>query len=76
MVTTDLRLNQPRYPSLPNIMKARQKPLATTTPEELAVNITPRVRTLKLELPPPRQAGEKVKDVAALLARLQEAQLI
>lgn len=76
VVTTDLRLNQPRYPTLPNIMKARQKPLATMTPEELAVDITPRVRTLKFELPPSRQAGEKVKDVEALLARLREAQLI
>ena len=76
VVTTDLRLNQPRYPSLPNIMKARQKPLAITTPDDLGVNITPRVRTLKLELPPPRQAGIQVKDVEALVARLQEAQLI
>lgn len=77
VITTDLRLNQPRYPTLPNIMKARQKPLTILTPEELGVNITPRVRTLKVELPAPRTPGVKVKDVEELLLKLrQEAKVL
>lgn len=72
VVTTDLRLNQPRYPSLPNIMKARQKPLTVITPEQLGVDISPRLRILKVELPPPRKTGVKVKDVEELLCKLRE----
>jgi electron transfer flavoprotein beta subunit len=77
VITADLRLNQPRYPSLPNIMKARQKPLLMTTPEELNVDISPRLRILNVELPPERKAGVKVKDVGELLEKLrQEAKVI
>lgn len=72
VITTDLRLNQPRYPSLPNIMKARQKPLVSTTPEALGVDITPRIRVLKVELPAQRHAGVRVKDVAELVEKLQQ----
>ena len=60
MVTTDLRLNEPRYASLPNIMKAKKKPLETVKPEELGVDVTPRLKTLRVAEPPRRKAGVKV----------------
>jgi len=77
IVTTDLRLNEPRYASLPNIMKAKQKPLATMTPADLGVDVAPRVVTLKVSEPPKRKAGIKVKDVAELITKLKtEAKVI
>ena len=77
IVTTDLRLNEPRYASLPNIMKAKKKPLDTTTPEDLGVDVAPRVQTLKVEPPAERQAGIKVADVAELVDKLKnEAKVI
>ena len=72
VVTTDLRLNEPRYASLPNIMKAKAKPLATKTPADLSVDVAPRLKTLKVAEPPVRAAGEKVADVDALVAKLKE----
>jgi electron transfer flavoprotein beta subunit len=72
IVTTDLRLNEPRYPSLPNIMKAKTKPLVIKTPEDYAVDITPRLKTLKVSEPPKRQAGTKVADVDELIAKLRK----
>ncbi|MCZ8135779.1 MAG: electron transfer flavoprotein subunit beta/FixA family protein [Porphyrobacter sp.] len=71
IVTTDLRLNEPRYASLPNIMKAKQKPLATKTAADYGVDLTPRLKTLKVSEPPVRQAGEKVADVAALVEKVK-----
>jgi electron transfer flavoprotein beta subunit len=71
VVTTDLRLNEPRYATLPNIMKARQKPIAAKTPEELGVDVAPRIETLKVVEPPKRSAGKKVQDVAALVTALK-----
>ena len=77
MVTADLRLNEPRYASLPNIMKAKKKPLDTTTPEELGVDVAPRVIQVGVELPAERQAGIKVDDVAQLVDKLKnEAKVI
>lgn len=77
IVTTDLRLNEPRYASLPNIMKAKKKPLDTTTPADLGVDVAPRVQTLKVEPPAERKAGIKVADVAALVDKLKnEAKVI
>lgn len=77
VVTTDLRLNEPRYASLPNIMKAKQKPLATTTPADLGVDVTPRTVTLKVSEPATRQAGIKVGDIAELVSKLKtEAKVI
>ena len=70
IVTTDLRLNEPRYAKLPNIMKAKKKPLAVKTPEELDVDISPRLTTLKVEEPPVRSGGIKVSDVAQLVDKL------
>jgi len=72
IVTTDLRLNEPRYATLPNIMKAKSKPLATKTPADYGVDIAPRLKTLKVSEPPVRQAGIKVADVDALVAKLKE----
>jgi electron transfer flavoprotein beta subunit len=72
VVTTDLRLNEPRYASLPNIMKAKSKPLATKAPADYGVDTSPRVKTLKVAEPPVRQAGIKVADVDALVAKLKE----
>src|SRR5690606_38119860 len=66
IVTTDLRLNEPRYASLPNIMKARKKPIETLKPADLGVDVTPRLTVLKVEEPPKRQAGRKVASVAEL----------
>jgi electron transfer flavoprotein beta subunit len=77
VVTTDLRLNEPRYASLPNIMKAKKKPLDTLTPDELGVDVAPRLTTLKVEPPAERQAGIKVADVAELVEKLKnEAKVI
>jgi electron transfer flavoprotein beta subunit len=70
VVTTDLRLNEPRYASLPNIMKAKSKPLATKTPGELGVDIKRRLETVKVAEPPKRQAGIKVGSVDELVERL------
>ena len=72
IVTTDLRLNEPRYASLPNIMKAKSKPLATKTPADYGVDTSPRLKTLKVSEPPVRSAGVKVADVDALVAKLKE----
>jgi electron transfer flavoprotein beta subunit len=72
IITTDLRLNEPRYASLPNIMKAKSKPLAQKTPADYGVDVTPRLKTLKVVEPPVRSAGIKVADVDALVAKLKE----
>jgi electron transfer flavoprotein beta subunit len=71
VVTTDLRLNEPRYASLPNIMKAKSKPLATKTPEEFGVDVKRRLETIKVAEPPKRQAGIKVGSVDELVERLK-----
>jgi electron transfer flavoprotein beta subunit len=77
IVTTDLRLNEPRYASLPNIMKAKKKPLETVTPEALGVSVASTVKTLKVEAPAVRSAGIKVKSVAELVEKLKnEAKVI
>jgi electron transfer flavoprotein beta subunit len=77
VVTTDLRLNEPRYVTLPNIMKAKKKPLETIKPEALGVDVAPRIKTLKVVEPPKRGAGVMVPDVAALVAKLKnEAKVI
>ncbi|MCH6576364.1 MAG: electron transfer flavoprotein subunit beta/FixA family protein [Proteobacteria bacterium] len=70
VVTTDLRLNEPRYASLPNIMRAKKKPIDAVTPEELGVDITPRLTTLKIEEPTKREAGVKLESAAELVDRL------
>ena len=76
-MTTDLRLNEPRYASLPNIMKARKKPLATIKPAELGVDPAPRLTVLKVSEPPKRKAGAKVGSVAELVEKLRtEARVI
>jgi electron transfer flavoprotein beta subunit len=71
IITTDLRLNEPRYASLPNIMKAKSKPLAQKTPADYGVDVTPRLKTLKVSEPPKRSAGIKVADVDELAAKLK-----
>lgn len=71
VVTTDLRLNEPRYASLPNIMKAKKKPIDEKSPEDLGVDIAPRLKTLSVEEPPKRSAGVKVPDVATLVQKLK-----
>jgi electron transfer flavoprotein beta subunit len=77
IITTDLRLNEPRYATLPNIMKAKKKPLDTVKPEDLGVDVAPRLKTLKVAEPAKRQAGVKVADVADLIAKLKnEAKVI
>lgn len=77
VVTTDLRLNEPRYASLPNIMKAKKKPIDIYTPEDLGVDVTPRFETLKVEAPPGRQAGIIVESVEELVDKLRnEAKVI
>ena len=77
IITTDLRLNEPRYASLPNIMKAKKKPIKIMKPEELNVDIKPRLETLKVEEPPTREAGVKVADVEELIDKLRnEAKVI
>ena len=77
VVTTDLRLNEPRYATLPNIMKAKKKPLEVLKPEELGVDVAPRLRTLKVVEPPKRKGGGRVADVKELVAKLRnEAKVI
>jgi len=76
VVTVDLRLNEPRYATLPNIMKAKKKPLDIVTPEALGVDITPRLKTLKVAEPAKRSAGVRVANVAELLASLKNAGVI
>ncbi|TFL17485.1 electron transfer flavoprotein subunit beta/FixA family protein [Jannaschia formosa] len=73
IVTVDLRLNEPRYASLPNIMKAKKKPLDEKTPADYGVDVTPRLEIVKTAEPPVRKAGEMVKDVDELVAKLKEA---
>jgi electron transfer flavoprotein beta subunit len=77
VVSTDLRLNEPRYATLPNIMKAKKKPLDTVKPADLGVDVAPRLTTLKVSEPPKRSAGIKVADVAELVNKLKnEAKVI
>ncbi len=77
VVSTDLRLNEPRYATLPNIMKAKKKPLDVTNPATLGVDVAPRLKTLKVAEPAKRSAGVKVADVADLVAKLKnEAKVI
>jgi electron transfer flavoprotein beta subunit len=77
VVTTDLRLNEPRYATLPNIVKAKKKPLQTLKPADLGVDVTPRLITLKMTEPPKRKAGKRVADVRQLVASLRnEAKII
>jgi electron transfer flavoprotein beta subunit len=77
IVTTDLRLNEPRYASLPGIMKAKSKPFKKTNPAELGVDVKPRIQVVKLSHPPARKAGIKVPDVATLMDKLKnEAKVI
>src|ERR1700685_4492137 len=71
VITTDLRLNEPRYVTLPNIMKAKKKPLEVIKPEDLGVDVTPRLKTLKVVEPPKRSAGVKVADVKTLVEKLK-----
>jgi electron transfer flavoprotein beta subunit len=71
VITTDLRLNEPRYVTLPNIMKAKKKPLETLKPADLGVDVTPRLKTLKVAEPPQRSAGVKVPDVKTLVEKLK-----
>ncbi len=71
VITADLRLNEPRYVTLPNIMKAKKKPLETVKPADLGVDVTPRLKTLKVSEPPARKAGARVPDVATLVAKLK-----
>jgi electron transfer flavoprotein beta subunit len=77
VLTVDLRLNEPRYASLPNIMKAKKKPIETLAPADLGVDVTPHLETLKVVEPPPRPAGVKVESVEALIDKLRnEAKVI
>ncbi|MCJ7838865.1 MAG: electron transfer flavoprotein subunit beta/FixA family protein [Burkholderiales bacterium] len=77
VITSDLRLNEPRYVTLPNIMKAKKKPMETLKPDALGVDVSPRLTTLKVEEPPKRKAGVKVPDAAALVEKLRnEAKVI
>jgi len=71
VITTDLRLNEPRYVTLPNIMKAKKKPMEIVKPADLGVDVTPRIKTLKVSEPPKRSAGIKVPDVATLVSKLK-----
>jgi len=71
LISTDLRLNEPRYATLPNIMKAKKKPLETITPDSLGVDVEPRLQTLKVVEPAARSGGEIVADIATLVARLK-----
>ena len=76
IVTTDLRLNEPRYASLPNIMKAKSKPLAQKTPADYGIDIAPRLTTLKVTEPPKRTAGVKVASVDELIDKLRETGVV
>ena len=71
IITTDLRLNEPRYASLPNIMKAKKKPIDQKTPDDYGIDITPRLKTLKVIEPPKRQAGIKVENISELVEKLK-----
>jgi electron transfer flavoprotein beta subunit len=71
VITTDLRLNEPRYASLPNIMEAKKKPIDTMTPDELGVDVTPRLKIINVVEPPKRAAGEIVADAASLVDKLR-----
>jgi electron transfer flavoprotein beta subunit len=73
VMTTDLRLNEPRYASLPNIMKAKKKPIEEKTPADYGVDASPRLKVLKVSEPAKRQSGVKVKSVGELLDKLKEA---
>eukprot|EP00271_Cylindrocystis_brebissonii_P010433 TRINITY_DN26617_c0_g1_i1.p1 TRINITY_DN26617_c0_g1~~TRINITY_DN26617_c0_g1_i1.p1 ORF type:complete len:252 (+),score=42.62 TRINITY_DN26617_c0_g1_i1:225-980(+) len=72
VITSDLRLNEPRYATLPNIMKAKKKAIQKLTPDELGVDVTPRLRTLKVEEPPKRKGGQMVSSVDELLSKLRD----
>jgi len=77
VVTTDLRLNEPRYVTLPNIMKAKKKPIDTVKPEDLGVDVSPRIKMLKVSDPPTRSAGITVPDVETLINKLKnEAKVV
>jgi electron transfer flavoprotein beta subunit len=76
VITSDLRLNKPRYPALPNIIKARTKPMVIKTPEDYGVDMTPRIKTLKVEEPAKRKAGIKVKSTVELIEKLKAAGVI
>jgi electron transfer flavoprotein beta subunit len=77
IVTTDLRLNEPRYVTLPNIMKAKKKPLENVKPADLGVDVTPRLKTLKVSEPPKRSSGIMMPDIPTLVAKLRnEAKVI
>ena len=76
IVTVDLRLNEPRYASLPNIMKAKKKPIDMKEPSDYGVDMTPRLAVVKVTEPPVREAGEKVEDVATLVEKLKAAGVI
>jgi electron transfer flavoprotein beta subunit len=76
VITTDLRLNEPRYVKLPDIMKAKKKPLETITLEDLGVDVTPQFKTVQFAPPPGRQKGIMVKDVAELVAQLKQKGLV
>ena len=71
VITTDLRLNEPRYASLPNIMKAKKKPIEEFSPDDLGVDVTPRIKTLRVDDPPPREGGRKVSSVSELVDKLK-----
>ena len=71
VITSDLRLNEPRYVTLPNIMKAKKKEIAVVTPGDLGVDVTPRLKTLKVTEPPQRSAGVKVANVTELVDKLR-----
>jgi electron transfer flavoprotein beta subunit len=76
IITTDLRLNEPRYASLPNIMKAKKKPIDVKTPADFGVDVAPRLKVLKTSEPPKRQGGAKVKSAAELVGKLKEAGIL
>jgi electron transfer flavoprotein beta subunit len=76
VVTVDLRLNEPRYASLPNIMKAKKKPIDEKAPADYGVDIAPRLTVVQVTEPPVRQAGEKVEDVATLVSKLKTAGVV
>lgn len=73
VLSVDLRINQPRYATLPNIMKAKKKKVKKTTPEKLGVSVTPTLKVINVVEPPSRSSGEIVEDVDTLLAKLKEA---
>jgi electron transfer flavoprotein beta subunit len=76
VITTDLRLNEPRYASLPNIMKAKRKPLDQRTPDDYGVDISPRLKTLKVEEPAGRSAGVMVESVSELVSKLRDEAVV